>query len=144
MGGKPCAKLELCGWEARDYRPAVEQEVGKGDVSLSWKAGQGGAFGRRHMRIFGLAPNLHRFFQNHAGGEVEELPAAWWRDNCCRRRHMLYWALVFLVVALVSGLLGFGMIAGTSLMIAKVLFWLFLILFLVSLVMGASGRRRVP
>ena len=57
---------------------------------------------------------------------------------------MLYWALVFLVVAIVAGVLGFGAIAGTSLAIAKVLFWVFLILFLVSLVLGATGRRRLP
>jgi uncharacterized membrane protein YtjA (UPF0391 family) len=55
---------------------------------------------------------------------------------------MLYWAMVFLVIAIVAGLLGFGAIAGTSLSIAQILFWVFLIFFLVSLVMGAVGRRR--
>jgi len=57
---------------------------------------------------------------------------------------MLYWSLVFLVVALLAGLFGFGLIAGTSYMIAKVLFFVFIVIFLVSLIMGFSGRRRLP
>ena len=47
---------------------------------------------------------------------------------------MLSWALTFLVVALIAGVLGFGGIAGTSAWIAQVLFGLFLILFIVSLI----------
>lgn len=54
---------------------------------------------------------------------------------------MLYWAAVFLIIALVAGLFGFGVVAGTSLYIAKILFFVFLILFVVSLVMGGIGRR---
>jgi uncharacterized membrane protein YtjA (UPF0391 family) len=46
---------------------------------------------------------------------------------------MLYYALVFLLIALVAGVLGFGFIAGTAAMIAKILFLLFLILFFASL-----------
>ena len=53
---------------------------------------------------------------------------------------MLYWALVFLVVAIVAGLLGFGAVAFAAAGIAKLLFFLFLVLFLVSLVMHV-GRR---
>jgi uncharacterized membrane protein YtjA (UPF0391 family) len=49
---------------------------------------------------------------------------------------MLSWALTFLVIALIAGVLGFGMVAGAAAGIAKVLFAIFLILFLVSLVMG--------
>ena len=52
---------------------------------------------------------------------------------------MLGWALTFLVIALVAGLFGFGLIAGTAIGIAKILFFVFLILFLVSLI---AGRRR--
>lgn len=55
---------------------------------------------------------------------------------------MLYWALVFLVVALIAALLGFGGIAETSAGIAQILFVLFLILFVVSLVMGFARRGR--
>lgn len=57
---------------------------------------------------------------------------------------MLYWALVFLVVALVSGLLGFGGLASTAAGIAQVLFGIFLIIFLVTLVMGVASRRGPP
>jgi uncharacterized membrane protein YtjA (UPF0391 family) len=53
---------------------------------------------------------------------------------------MLCWALVFLVVAIVAGLLGFGAVAFAAAGIAKLLFFLFLILFVVSLVMHV-GRR---
>lgn len=47
---------------------------------------------------------------------------------------MLHWSLVFLVVALVAAVFGFGGIANTSAGIAKVLFGLFLILFLITYV----------
>jgi len=57
---------------------------------------------------------------------------------------MLYWSLVFLVIALLAGLFGFGLIAGTSYAIAKVLFFVFLVIFIISLIMGFSGRRRLP
>jgi len=50
---------------------------------------------------------------------------------------MLYWALMFLVIALVAAVLGFGTLAGAAAWIAKVLFVLFLVLFVVSLLMGA-------
>ncbi len=49
---------------------------------------------------------------------------------------MLSWALTFLVIALIAGVLGFGVIAGTAAGIAKLLFGLFLILFIVSLLFG--------
>jgi uncharacterized membrane protein YtjA (UPF0391 family) len=51
---------------------------------------------------------------------------------------MLGWAITFLIVALIAGVLGFGVVAGTAAWIAKVLFVVFIILFLVSLI---SGRR---
>jgi uncharacterized membrane protein YtjA (UPF0391 family) len=53
---------------------------------------------------------------------------------------MLYWALVFLLIAIVAGLLGFGAIAFAAAGIAKLLFIVFLIAFLVSLVVHL-GRR---
>jgi len=48
---------------------------------------------------------------------------------------MLRWALIFLVVALVAGLLGFTSIVGPAVAIAKLLFYVFVVLFLISLVM---------
>jgi uncharacterized membrane protein YtjA (UPF0391 family) len=52
---------------------------------------------------------------------------------------MLGYAITFLVVALIAGILGFWAIAGTAAVIAKILFVLFLVLFLVSLFFG-RGR----
>ena len=48
---------------------------------------------------------------------------------------MLGWALTFLVVALIAGVLGFTSIAGAAVGVAKILFFVFLVLFVVSLVM---------
>jgi uncharacterized membrane protein YtjA (UPF0391 family) len=56
------------------------------------------------------------------------------------RRTMLYWALVFLVVALVAALFGFGGIAAGAAGIAKILFFVFLVLFIVSLIAGGIRR----
>lgn len=55
---------------------------------------------------------------------------------------MLSWALTFLVIALVAAAFGFGGIAGTAAGIAKILFFVFLILFVVSLIVG-RGRSAV-
>ena len=49
---------------------------------------------------------------------------------------MLSWVLTFLVVALIAGVLGFGGIAGASVEIAKAIFFIAVILFLVSAVVG--------
>ena len=54
---------------------------------------------------------------------------------------MLYWTLVFLAIALVAGVLGFGGIATTSAGIAQILFVIFIVLFLASLIFGAVRRR---
>jgi uncharacterized membrane protein YtjA (UPF0391 family) len=57
---------------------------------------------------------------------------------------MLGWAVFFLVIALIAALFGFGGIAGTAVGIAKLLFFVFLAIFVISLIMGlARGRTRV-
>jgi uncharacterized membrane protein YtjA (UPF0391 family) len=56
---------------------------------------------------------------------------------------MLGWALTFLVVALIAGVLGFTTVAGASIAIAKILFFVFLVLFVVSLVMHLVRGRGV-
>jgi uncharacterized membrane protein YtjA (UPF0391 family) len=58
-----------------------------------------------------------------------------------RDKFMLHYALVFLVVALIAGVLGFGFIAGTAALIAKICFVVFLVLFIISLIGG--GKRPV-
>jgi len=57
---------------------------------------------------------------------------------------MLGWAVFFLVIALIAAVLGFGGIAGTAVGIAKLLFFVFLVIFVISLIMGLTrGRTRV-
>ncbi len=53
---------------------------------------------------------------------------------------MLYYALVFLVIALIAGVLCFGGIAGASAGIAQILFFLFLAFLVISLVIGLFRR----
>jgi len=59
------------------------------------------------------------------------------------RPGMLKWALIFLVIALIAGALGFGGIAGAAMGIAKFLFFLFLVIFLLFLVLGVTVYRKV-
>ena len=54
---------------------------------------------------------------------------------------LLYYAIVFVVIALVAALFGFGGLAGTAMEGAKILFWIAIILFLISLVFGVVRRR---
>lgn len=54
---------------------------------------------------------------------------------------MLYWAAVFLIIAIVAAILGFGGAATAAAGIAKILFFIFLVIFIVSLVSGLSSRR---
>ena len=56
---------------------------------------------------------------------------------------MLHWALTFLVLGLIAALLGFTGIAGASIGIAKILFFVFLAMFAIMLLMGAT-RRTLP
>lgn len=56
---------------------------------------------------------------------------------------MLRWALIFLIVSLVAGLLGFGGISAAAAGIAKVLFYIFISLFLIALVAGLIIGRRI-
>jgi len=46
---------------------------------------------------------------------------------------MLGYAITFLLIAILAGILGFGVIAGTAATIAQVLFVIFLVLFVASL-----------
>jgi uncharacterized membrane protein YtjA (UPF0391 family) len=52
---------------------------------------------------------------------------------------MLGWAITFLVIAIIAAILGFGVVAGTAAWVAKILFVVFLILFVISLVSGRRG-----
>lgn len=56
---------------------------------------------------------------------------------------MLRWALLFLVIALIAALFGFNVIEGYAFLAAKVLFFVFLVLFVVSLLLGGRGSREL-
>jgi uncharacterized membrane protein YtjA (UPF0391 family) len=55
---------------------------------------------------------------------------------------MLRLALAFLLLAVVAALFGFGGLAATSAGIAQILFAIFLVVFLVSLILGLVGARK--
>lgn len=57
---------------------------------------------------------------------------------------MLYWSAAFFIVAIIAGAFGFFGIASAAEGIAKILFFLFAVLFVFSLITGLRGRGRTP
>jgi uncharacterized membrane protein YtjA (UPF0391 family) len=57
-----------------------------------------------------------------------------------RRNDMLRWAIAFFIIALLAAIFGFGGIAVAAAGIAKILFFIFLVLFLVALLSGLLRR----
>jgi len=53
---------------------------------------------------------------------------------------MLGWVVTFLIIGLIAAILGFGGIAGTSFAIAKVIFFIAIILLLISIIFGTVRR----
>ncbi len=56
---------------------------------------------------------------------------------------MLKWSLIFFIVAIVAAIFGFGGIAGTTMGIAKILFFIFVALFILSLIFGSRAVKNV-
>ena len=56
---------------------------------------------------------------------------------------MLRWALTFLIIGLVAAVLGFTNVAGAAIGIAKILFFVFMVIFVVLLVAGLTIGRRI-
>jgi uncharacterized membrane protein YtjA (UPF0391 family) len=56
--------------------------------------------------------------------------------------NLLYWAVAFLIVGIIAAALGFGGAAGTAIGGAKILFWVAIVLFVISLIGGLLGRGR--
>ena len=54
--------------------------------------------------------------------------------------NLLHWAIIFLIVALVAGVLGFGGLAGTAMDGARLLFWVAIVLLVISLLFGFMRR----
>jgi len=57
---------------------------------------------------------------------------------------MLRWALAFLVLALIAGVLGFTGVAGESMLIARVLFFVFIVIFVAGLIYSLISGKRAP
>jgi uncharacterized membrane protein YtjA (UPF0391 family) len=81
---------------------------------------------------------LNNFIHALNGFPPDGSPSAYTESE--EATHMLYYALVFFVIALIAAFLGFGGMAVAFAGIAKILFFLFIVLFVVSLVMHV-GRR---
>jgi uncharacterized membrane protein YtjA (UPF0391 family) len=96
-----------------------------------------------------FGPGTSRNIRSEAGLFPQPVRGARCRADQNRKwksevRVMLSWVVTFLIIALIAGILGFGGIAGASIEIAKVIFFIAVVLFLVSAVVGlARGRTRV-
>lgn len=53
---------------------------------------------------------------------------------------LLYWAVLFLVIAVIAAALGFGGVAGVAIESARLLFWVAIVLFVVALIGGVLLR----
>jgi uncharacterized membrane protein YtjA (UPF0391 family) len=53
---------------------------------------------------------------------------------------LLHYAIIFLVVALIAAAVGFGGVAGVAMEGARLLFWVFIVLFVISLVASLVRR----
>jgi len=73
------------------------------------------------------------------GGQIQNRPIAFLEKELV----MLHWALVFLLIALVAGVFGFSSLYVAAAGIAKILFFIFIVLFLVSLISGGISRRGI-
>ena len=54
--------------------------------------------------------------------------------------NLLHWAVIFLIVAIVAALLGFGGVAGTAMAGAKIVFWVAIILAVLGFIFGVMRR----
>lgn len=54
---------------------------------------------------------------------------------------MLYWAIVFFIISIIAGVFGFGGIAAASAGIAQILFYIFIAVFIVTLILGLMRRQ---
>jgi uncharacterized membrane protein YtjA (UPF0391 family) len=95
----------------------------------------------RHFRA-AAAPEL--LFRSRLGSAIGAASAGVETEFEKRGRVMLSWVVTFLVIALIAGVLGFGGIAGVSIEIAKTIFFIAVVLFLISAVVGlVRGRTNV-
>ena len=53
---------------------------------------------------------------------------------------LLHYAIIFLIVAVIAAAVGFGGVAGVAMEGARLLFWIFIVLFALSLIAGLIRR----
>ena len=88
------------------------------------------------LRLGTIVPRPELFLQSGAVASVEA--------KLKREVHvMLGWVVTFLILALIAGVLGFGGVAGASIEIAKIIFFIAVVLFVVSAVVGVARGRRI-
>ena len=61
-------------------------------------------------------------------------------SNMLQLDNMLQWAIIFLIVALVAAFFGFGGLAGTAMSGAKLLFWVAIVLAVVTFIVSLVRR----
>lgn len=54
--------------------------------------------------------------------------------------NLLHWAIVFLIVAIIAALLGFGGVAGTAMEGAKIVFWVAIVIAVISFIISLTRR----
>ena len=54
--------------------------------------------------------------------------------------NLLHWAIIFLVVAIIAAILGFGGVAGTAMAGAKIVFWVAIVIAIISFVVSVAKR----
>lgn len=96
----------------------------------------------------GREKKFNAFGKIQEGGGTKALAAALLDQGCrgapldIRRNTMLGWAVTFLVIALIAAALGFGGIAGASVGIAKILFFVFIVLFVIAMIARAMQGKK--
>jgi uncharacterized membrane protein YtjA (UPF0391 family) len=63
------------------------------------------------------------------------------RERIMSFGNLLHWAIIFLVIALVAALLGFGGVAGTAMEGARILFWVAIVLAVIAFLFNLMRGR---
>ena len=87
---------------------------------------------------------LGKLIANMAAGRVRREQRAVRVAATPEESKMLYWAGVFLIIAIVAAIVGWGSLAGLAATIAKILFVVFLVLFVLSLFTGRGRSVMTP
>jgi uncharacterized membrane protein YtjA (UPF0391 family) len=98
--------------------------------------------GKKNIRQIGAEMAKHKPF-TIAGTEPRAANFVSRSKTKHKEWQMLYWAVVFFIIAIIAGFFGFFGVAGAAAGIAKILFFVFLVLLVVSLLSG-GWRRRGP